>query len=63
MLEDLRNHDATPTEQEQAWMAANPFKVLLHLAVLAGIAIAIGLSGTQLVQEAPRPAAVASTAP
>jgi hypothetical protein len=63
MLEDFRNHDAAPTQQEQAWMATNPFKVLLHLVVLAGIAVAIGLSGTQLVQETPRPAAVASSAP
>ena len=63
MLEDFRNHDAAPTQQEQAWMAANPFKVLLHLVVLASIATAIGVSGTQLVQETPRPAAVASSAP
>jgi hypothetical protein len=63
MLEDLRNHDATPTAEEREWMAANPFRVLLHVAVLAGIAIAIGLSGTQLVHENPRPAAVASTTP
>ena len=63
MLEDFRNHDAEPTEQERAWMAANPFKVVLHLVVLASIATAIGVSGTQLVQETPRPAAVASSSP
>jgi hypothetical protein len=63
MLEDLRNHDATPTAQEREWMATNPFRVLLHLAILAGIALAIGMSGSQLVQDNPRPAAVASTSP
>jgi len=63
MLEDFRNHDAAPTPQEREWMAANPFNVLLHLVVLAGIAVAIGLSGSQLVAEHPRPAAVASTSP
>jgi hypothetical protein len=63
MLDDLRNHDAIPTEQERAWMATNPFKVLLQVVALAGIAIAIGLSGSQMVQENSRPAAVASTTP
>ena len=63
MLEDLRNHDATPTAEEREWMAASPFRVLLHLVVLAGIALAIGVSGSQLAQENPRPAAVASTTP
>ena len=63
MLEDLRNHDAAPTAEEREWMAANPFRVLLHLVVLAGIALAIGMSGSQLVQENSRPAAVASTTP
>jgi hypothetical protein len=63
MLEDLRNHDATPTAEEREWMAANPFRVLLHLVVLAGIALAIGVSGSLVVQDNPRPAAVASTSP
>ena len=63
MLEDVRNHDATPTAQEREWMATNPFRVLLHLVMLAGIALAIGMSGSQLVQDNPHPAAVASTSP
>ncbi len=63
MLEDFRNHDATPTAEEREWMDANPFRVVLHLVVLAGIALAIGMSGSQIVQESPRPAAVASTTP
>jgi hypothetical protein len=63
MLEDFRNHDATPTAEEREWMAANPLRVVLHLVVLAGIALAIGMSGSQMVQENPRPAAVASTTP
>jgi hypothetical protein len=46
MLEDFRNHDAKPTEEERAWMNTNPFSVLVRLVVIAGIALAIGLSTT-----------------
>jgi hypothetical protein len=64
MLEDLRNHDAAPTAEEREWMAANPFRVLLHLVMLASIALAIGVSGSQLAQDShARPAAIATTTP
>lgn len=63
MLEDLRNHDPSPTQDERAWMASNPFAVVIHIAALAGIAIAIGLAGSQMLDENPKPATVASSAP
>jgi hypothetical protein len=48
MLDDLRNHDTEPNEQERAWMSVDPLAVLMRLAVLAILAVAIGLSATQI---------------
>jgi hypothetical protein len=48
MLDDLRDHDTKPTTQERAWMSVDPFAVLLRLAVLAVLAVAIGLAATQI---------------
>jgi hypothetical protein len=48
MLDDLRNHDTEPNEQERAWMSLDPLALLMRLAVLAILAIAIGLSATQI---------------
>ena len=61
MLEDLRNHDPSPTEREREWMAVNPLSVTVRLIALAGIAMAIGLSGTQLLQADPKPTTLAVT--
>jgi len=36
------------TEQEQRWMSINPFTALVRLVALAGIAVAIGVSASQL---------------
>ena len=62
MLEDFRNHDPNPTAQERAWMSVNPFPVVLRLIVLAGLAVAIGLSASQSINP-PQAATVAATAP
>jgi hypothetical protein len=48
MLDDLRNHDTKPNEQERAWMSVDPLAVLTRLAILAILAVAIGLSATQM---------------
>ena len=63
MLEDLRNHDPSPTAQERAWMAAKPLAVVLHVAALAGIAIAIGFAGSHVAADNPPPATVATASP
>jgi len=47
-MEELRGHSAKPTEQEQRWMSINPFTALVRLVALAGIAVAIGVSASQL---------------
>jgi hypothetical protein len=48
MLDDLRNHDTEPNEQERAWMSIDPLAVLLRLAVLVVLAVVIGLAATQI---------------
>jgi hypothetical protein len=49
MVDDLRDHDATPSEEELEWMSAKPFAVVIKALALAGIAIAIGVSVSQLL--------------
>jgi hypothetical protein len=49
MLDDLRNPDALPSEEELAWMSAEPLTVVLKALALAAIAIAIGVSVSQLL--------------
>ena len=65
MSEEIRNHDPKPTEQEEAWLGTNPFAVLARLAVLAGIAAAIGLSATVTIDphQKPETTAAAGAAP
>ena len=63
MLEDLRNHDPSPTTEERAWMAAKPLAVILRVTALAGIAIAIGLAGSHVTTDNHRPATVAAASP
>jgi hypothetical protein len=48
MMDDLRNHDTEPTREERAWMAADPLALVAKLVVLAILAVAIGLSATQM---------------
>jgi hypothetical protein len=48
MLEDFRNHDPKPTQQESAWMQADPFRVLARVAALALLALAIGTTASEI---------------
>jgi hypothetical protein len=47
MLEDFRGHDPNPTVHERAWMEANPYPVVFRVAVLAAIAVLVGLASSQ----------------
>jgi hypothetical protein len=44
MLEDFRGHDPNPTVHERAWIETNPYPVVFRVAVLAAIAVLVGLS-------------------
>jgi hypothetical protein len=61
-MEELRGHDPKPNAQEQAWMSADPFAVVVKLVALAGLAIAIGVSSAQVTDPSP-PATVAAVHP
>jgi hypothetical protein len=47
MLEDFRGHDPNPTVHERAWMETNPYPAVFRVAVLAAIAVLVGLASTQ----------------
>jgi hypothetical protein len=44
MLEDFRGHDPNPTVHERAWIETNPYPAVFRVAVLAAIAVLVGLS-------------------
>ena len=63
MLDDLRNHDALPTDEESAWVAADAVGLIVRAMALAGLALALGASVSMLVDPgASAPPAVAAAA-
>ena len=62
MLEDFRDHDPNPTVHERAWMETNPYPVVFRVAIIAGMAVVIGLSASEAVlsPETPSPVSVAA---
>jgi hypothetical protein len=53
MVDDLRDHDAMPSEEELEWMSTNPLTVVMKALALAGVAIAVGISVSQLLTNEP----------
>ena len=51
MVDDVRDHDAMPTEEELEWMSVKPVTIVIKAVALAGIAIAIGVSVSQLLTQ------------
>ena len=49
MLDDLRNHDALPTEEESAWVGADAVGLVVRAVALAGLALALGAGVSMLV--------------
>jgi hypothetical protein len=43
MVDDLRNHDASPNSEERSWIAFDPVLFMLKLSVVASLGIMIGL--------------------
>ena len=52
MLEDIRNHDATPTAEECAWMQVDGIGAVVRASVLAAVALVVGLGASALVEDA-----------
>jgi hypothetical protein len=49
MLDDIRNHDARMTREEEEWLRTDPLQVVLKALGLAAVAIAIGTAVSELV--------------
>jgi hypothetical protein len=62
LVDDLREHDAMPSDAEREWMSANPVAIVVKALALAGMAIAIGVSVSQLLanEESFAPVAIAA---
>lgn len=62
MLDDIRNHDPLPTEEESGWVGADAVGLIVRAMALAGLALALGVSVSMLADPgAVAPSAVAST--
>lgn len=62
MLDDIRNHDPQPTREEELWSTTDPVSLVLKAVGLAAVAIAIGVSVSQLLVPEPQPPQVATRA-
>ena len=62
MLDDIRDHDPNPTAEDALWTAADPVHLVLKAVALAAVAIAIGVSLSQLVTPDPAPRQVTMSA-
>jgi len=51
MLDDIRNHDPRPTEEESAWTQVDGVGAALRASALAVIALVIGLGASILVED------------
>ena len=63
MLDDLRNHDATPTDEETAWMTGSVAEMLVRSVALVAIAMTIGMALTHAIDASDAGLLVAQTAP
>jgi hypothetical protein len=43
MIDDIRNHQPTPTPEESSWMEFDPVLFVLKLSAAAGLSIMVGL--------------------
>jgi hypothetical protein len=50
-MEELRNHDPKPNEQERAWMQADPMRVVARVMALTILALAIATAATTFNQQ------------
>jgi hypothetical protein len=63
MMDEIRNHDPIPTEQEREWMSANPVPVVLRLAAAAAVAVLLGMAASQTLEDQPGTASAVATVP
>ena len=49
-MEDIRNHDATPTTEETAWLRTSAVNLVFRAVMVAGVALTIGTSASLLLE-------------
>jgi hypothetical protein len=62
MLEDFRDHDPNPTVHERAWIEANPYPALFRVAIMAGVALIVGLAASEPAVNPATPSPVSTAA-
>ena len=61
MMDDIRKHDPTPTEEEESWMATDAASAVVRVFLLAVVSLSLGVSATLLMGHAlPTPAIAAA---
>ena len=63
MLDDIRDHDSAPTAEEAEWMSTDILGVVVRAALLAVIALSVGLSASIVIDHTHRPGAAVASAP
>lgn len=63
MVDDLRNHDARPTEEEREWIDLDPFAFVLKVAAVATIGLMIGVYASLLQAPDSRSTTIAEQGP
>ena len=51
MIDDIRDHNPTPTREEAALMEADPVGIVVSVMAVAAVALAIGTSTSTLLGE------------
>ena len=62
-MEDLRNHDPAPTEEEREWIDLDPFAFVLKVAAVAAIGLMIGVYASLLREPDSRSTTMAEQGP
>ena len=50
-MDDIRNHDTHPTEEEAAWMETDGLGAVVRACVLGAVALMVGLGASMLVED------------
>jgi hypothetical protein len=54
MLDDLRDHDPHPTEEEEGWMSVQPLGAIARTVALAAIALVVAWTTSLTLEDAGR---------
>ena len=61
MLDDIRDHDASPSPEEVQWMNVDPLKSAAHALVMVGLSIMVGVAASFAAMPEPAPTAVVAS--